>query len=55
MFFNRVGIHLHVPNTSWDFLPSWVFLQPIQVQLIQMAVKAALVHNTIKDIGNDDN
>lgn len=55
MFFNRVGIHLHVPNTSWDILPSWVLVQPIQVQLMQMAVKAVLVHNTIKDIGNDDN
>lgn len=27
----------------------------IQVQLIQTATKAALVHNTIKDTGNDDN
>ena len=33
----------------------WIFHQQVQVQLIQAATEAALVHNTIKVIGNDDN
>lgn len=56
MFLNhRVDIQLQVSNTSWVFMISWIFPQQKQVQLIQTATEAALVHNTIKDIGNDDN
>lgn len=54
-----------VPQPSWhtspglkhlrDFLLSWIFLQQIQFQFIPTATEAAHVHDTIKDIGNDDN